>query len=634
MVIVLQMPLNKITAVVALLTVLSTIAMAQKDCECQFPNRTLADSLLSAGGYDSLLVLTEELRTSSDGMCNALYYDYRASAFYNQREHDSAMAYYAKERAALLSVCDSSSIVSTLIEDTRCLYRQSKLNEALDRGLLTLSLAEKYNDTGNILEAYSFLALMFNKLEQSEKALYYNRLMRDYAERMKVSEEQAEYYNDVSSNYMHIFQDTKEQKYFDTSVYYTRKAYSIAKALNDRYTLVRIYTKLQSFEYYKQNYPKALKYLDSAKRICKPNIDDNILYTVNGDIAHIYMNQKKYKEAMQYADSCLYYAKRISSYSAVMNAYALIYQCGNRSGNYKRSLEAINDYYVIKDSVESIEKMKAVNELEEKYNRAKNEQTIRELNQQKEISELKIKFLTGGVLSAVLIIIAVFLYYRQQMLKKKNEYLEVEQRLNRSRLNPHLFFNSLTAIQGHALREKDISSVATYLSKQANIMRITLESTYKELVSVEDEVDFLTQYLDTQMLLYKNRFSYKILVDEQLEVDEVALPGMILQPFIENSIEHGFAGIDYMGEIKVTFSARDGGLTIEIRDNGKGFVNTQTDKKYPSRATQIIKDRLFLLNQQYRSKAFYKVDHDTQEQGTVVFVQLPLMYVNEGVNNR
>ena len=460
-------------------------------------------------------------------------------------------------------------------------------------------------------------------------------MLRMYVDQMPNSERKTELYNNISSSYLHIFQDTKDTIYFDSSKYFTRKAYVVAKEMNDRYSLVRVYTKLQNFEFYKGNFSKALRYLDSAKSLCVPNVDDNVLYTINGDIAHVYMEQKKYGlSARKFADSCLYYAQKISAYSATMNAYALIYQCSNRSKNYKDALSALSQYYIIKDSVEDLEKTAALNELEEKYNRAKNEKTIKELNQEKEISSLKIKFLTGGIISAVLIIIAIFLYYRQQILKKKNEYLEVEQRLNRSRLNPHLFFNSLTAIQGHALREKDISSVATYLSKQANIMRITLESTYKELVSLEDEVDFLTQYLDTQMLLYKEVFDYEINVDEDIDVTDIALPGMILQPFIENSIEHGFKGIDYKGKIELVFDVNDQGLNIIIRDNGKGFANTQSDNKYPSRATQIIKDRLFLLNQQYRSKAFYHVDNAEEAQGTVVVVQLPLMHVNESTGNR
>ncbi|MCB0697302.1 MAG: histidine kinase, partial [Chitinophagaceae bacterium] len=482
-------------------------------------------------------------------------------------------------------------------------------------------------------DSYSFLSLLFNKLQQTDKALLYCRMLQPIVENMNYSAEKADLYNKLSSRYLHIYQDTKHERYFDTCKYFTATAHATALRLNDRYVLVRTYNKMQAIEFYKKNYKKALIYLDSAKRICQPGVDDDILYTISGDIAHVYMELEAYSETKKYADSCLYYAQKIGSYGGVMNAYALLYQCGNRSKDYKLALNAIEEYFDIKDSVESVEKTKAVNELEEKYNRAQNERTIRELSQEKEISNLKIKYLTGGILSSILIIIAFFMYYRQQILKKKNEYLEVEQRLNRARLNPHLFFNSLTAIQGHALREKDIASVASYLSKQAKIMRITLESTYKELVCVEDEVDFLKQYLDTQMLLYRNRFDYEITIDEDMDTADIAIPSMILQPFIENSIEHGFADIDYKGAISVVFRMNDYGVEVIVSDNGKGFANTNNDNKYPSRATQIIKDRLFLLNRQYKSKAFYKVGNAEEARGTVVVVQLPLIHINEGADH-
>ncbi|MCB9064283.1 MAG: histidine kinase [Chitinophagales bacterium] len=613
---------------------LSVEVNAQIDCNCTFSDSVVVSELMDSEQYDSVLNVIEKLHANPNVICISRYYGYKGRVAFQKREYDSSLVLYKQERDLILSYCDSSKIVSNLINNAESRYRQSKLDEAISEMLLALSLAERYNDTSNIIVSYSFLSLLFNKLLQTEKALHYCRLLLPYIEQMEYSGEKADLYNKLSSRYLHAFQDTKNQKYFDTCQDYTLKAHATALEFKDRYVLVRTYNKLQGIEYYKKNYKKALIYLDSAKRICQPGVDDEILYTINGDIGHIYLELAQYTVTKSYADSCLYYARKIGSYGGVMNAYALMYQCGSRSKDYKMALDALGKYYEIKDSVETIDKTKAVNELEEKYNRAKNERTIHELNQEKEISNLKIKYLTGGILSAILIIVAIFMYYRQEILKKKNEYLEVEQRLNRARLNPHLFFNSLTAIQGHALREKDIASVATYLSKQAKIMRITLESTYKELVSIEDEVDFLKQYLDTQMLLYKDRFDYEISIDEDIDISDMALPSMILQPFIENSIEHGFSDIDYKGKIVVSFKLNEQGLEVVVGDNGKGFAGKSNDAKFPSRATQIIKDRLFLLNQQYKSKAFYKLGSSDDAQGTVVVIQLPMIYVNESTDNR
>lgn len=619
--------------VVLLLVLFGVHANCQEKCACDSIDEELYEKYNNDEKYDSAYSLVEKFKNKKNTFCQALYYRSKADISLRKNQFDTALFYYEKEAGTLSLVCDSSVIIPSLLEITRCYFRLSQREEALTSAVKVLALAEQYNDTVHILGTYSFMALLFNMLGQPKKALQYCWSMQLYLDKLPLSDTRAFQYNSLSSRYLHIYQDTKDHKYFDSSKYYAQKGHRDALEINDRSLLVTTYTKLSGLEFYEQNTTKALAYLDTARIISNPETDMTSLYTIHGDIAHIYMDMSRYNNAKKHADSCLYYAQKAGTHSAVMNAYALIYQCGKKSEDYMAALAAIEDYINIKDSVETVEKHEVINELEEKYNRAKNEKTIKELNQEKQISELKIKFLTAGILFTILVVVAVFLFYRQQMLKKKNEHLEIEQRLNRARLNPHLFFNSLTAIQGYALREKDIPSVAVYLSKQANIMRITLESTYKELVSIEDEVDFLTQYLDTQLLLYKDVFEYDIEIGEDIDVSEVALPGMILQPFIENSIEHGFAGIDYKGKMNIIFAVNKAGLNIIINDNGKGIAHSTDSKKYPSRATQIIKDRLLLLNRQYRSKAFYNIDSAGDIQGTVVNIQLPLIYINESSSN-
>jgi LytS/YehU family sensor histidine kinase len=112
------------------------------------------------------------------------------------------------------------------------------------------------------------------------------------------------------------------------------------------------------------------------------------------------------------------------------------------------------------------------------------------------------------------------------------------------------------------------------------------------------------------------------------------IPSMIIQPFIENSIEHGFADIDYPGEIRVDFKQLDKAVSIEIRDNGKGLsVPGSKAGEYISRASQIIKDRIYLLNIKLKTKADFSIDNDTTGKGVIVKINLPLIYTNENINS-
>ena len=231
------------------------------------------------------------------------------------------------------------------------------------------------------------------------------------------------------------------------------------------------------------------------------------------------------------------------------------------------------------------------------------------------------------MMAALLVALVIAFFLRQQSLKHKQKILETEQRLNRARMNPHFFFNALASLQSFAIRENDGQAIAVNLSKFSHIMRETLESTYKEYVTVEQEIDFLREYLDVQKIRFPQKFSFTVEADPELETDEVQIPAMIIQPFVENSVEHGFNGISYPGEIRVHFSKREKELLILITDNGKGLVTGTSEKEgHVSRASQIIRDRIYLLNLKLRTKASFSIDHVDGQRGVQVKIHLPLLY--------
>lgn len=130
-------------------------------------------------------------------------------------------------------------------------------------------------------------------------------------------------------------------------------------------------------------------------------------------------------------------------------------------------------------------------------------------------------------------------------------------------------------------------------------MRETLESTYKDYVTIEQETDFLNEYLELQLARFADKFTYSIKADANLEPAETLLPAMILQPFVENSIEHGFKGIGYKGHLSIAFK-RVTYLGIFITDNGRGLADSPIEKNgHISRAMQMIRDR---LSPQYQIK--------------------------------
>ena len=197
-------------------------------------------------------------------------------------------------------------------------------------------------------------------------------------------------------------------------------------------------------------------------------------------------------------------------------------------------------------------------------------------------------------------------------------------------MNPHFFFNALTSLQKVALQQPEGMEMASSLSKFSHIMRETLESTYKEYVTVEQEMQFLNEYLEIQKIRFPKKFEYTVSAEKTLEANELLMPSMIIQPFTENSIEHGFAGIDYTGEVKIHFSKMRNEIMITIIDNGKGMTDGVKEKtEHISRASQIIKDRIYLLNIKLKTNARFGISNNDAAKGVTVTIHLPIIHAGE-----
>ncbi|MFY7899022.1 MAG: sensor histidine kinase, partial [Chitinophagaceae bacterium] len=335
--------------------------------------------------------------------------------------------------------------------------------------------------------------------------------------------------------------------------------------------------------------------------------------------AEAFLELKNFQKAYVMADSAVYFAK-IFNKQLTIYPLELLYKSAKALNKFNAALWAFEQMTTTRDSIFSVEKNKAIQELESKYNQSKNEQIINELSQQRQIYLLLI------VVAIAIIIISIF-YLRQQKLQHKQTIMETEQRLNRARMNPHFFFNTLASLQSFALTENDNKNLAANISKFSHIMRETLESTYKEYVTIEQEIDFLNEYLQLQTIRFPKRFQYRIQADDKLEIDALQIPSMILQPFVENAIEHGLKGLEEEGLIAIHFSENKEGLLIEINDNGNGFsIQNKTNGEHISRASQIVKDRIYLLNIKLKTRAGFILNNNENGKGVCVKIQLPLLY--------
>ncbi|MBN1652082.1 MAG: histidine kinase, partial [Bacteroidales bacterium] len=214
----------------------------------------------------------------------------------------------------------------------------------------------------------------------------------------------------------------------------------------------------------------------------------------------------------------------------------------------------------------------------------------------------------------------------------EEEIDKLKQRVFRSQMNPHFIFNSLTSIQSFIL-SNNVDSASKYLNSFARLIRLILESSRLDYISLKNEIDILTYYLDIQKMRFADNFNYDFYVDPEIEVERVKIPPMLAQPFIENAIEHGIQHLDVMGEIDLKFIQEGKFLFFELLDNGIGraaALSLNKDNVYVpnSLATQIINDRIKAINKYAKEEISYKIidlkDTHGHAVGTHVIIKIPL----------
>ncbi|MEF3354775.1 sensor histidine kinase [Paenibacillus sp. GYB006] len=143
-----------------------------------------------------------------------------------------------------------------------------------------------------------------------------------------------------------------------------------------------------------------------------------------------------------------------------------------------------------------------------------------------------------------------------------------ELRVLQAQIKPHFLFNTLESINGLALRGEG-RKVSEMVTRLGSILRISIQD--KEEITIQEEVKHLKSYLEIQKYRFPDLFEYEMDIPSGLE--SFPMLKLTLQPLVENSIQHGFEGIDYKGKIKVSAWEDMGKVILQVEDNGLGMDN-------------------------------------------------------------
>ena len=248
-------------------------------------------------------------------------------------------------------------------------------------------------------------------------------------------------------------------------------------------------------------------------------------------------------------------------------------------------------------------------------------------------------------LAVALIMILVFWFWQKNWKKKlqkreaakreklemENHLLQLEQKALQLQMNPHFIFNALNSIQS-LIALNDTKKARMQVNNFASLMRGILSNSKKEKIALAEEVEVLKKYLTMEQFCQRIPFSFTINIEDNIDIEEIEIPPMILQPFVENAVIHGISHRQTKGKISISFLLKDDILTCVIEDNGIGRKRAaelrQNNKPgHQSVSMEVTKQRLEAIkgSRKYKALEISDITGNTGYViGTKVVVKIPI----------
>ncbi len=488
-------------------------------------------------------------------------------------------------------------------------YLQGKPIESIDYYQKALGLlADKPKLKKYIPGSLINLANIYNEQGDHEKALQlFKRLYRDFKN------------NDITSQRIAtVFADMGN---YDSAIYYFKIAIVDATKIKNYHALAYSHGSI-AFQL------AMINQLDSAKMHVEKSLSlleqhkiEFIKRTIYGNAATIYQKTGDYDRAEKYANEALEVGSP-GSLASLRNINATLYEVYKARKEFNKALEAYEKYVAFNDSVTNNDRRLETAKKEIEFEARQKELLAKaEIDQQN--LEKNIFISSGGALMFFLLV--GFVLYRQKS-QERTRAIEADYRRNlaeskltalRAQLNPHFIFNALNAIDSY-MNEAGVEKASAYLAKFSTLMRSILDNSDKSWISLEEDLALIKLYLDIELLRMDDKLGYGIYVDDNIDPSNVMVPSLFLQPFIENSIEHGISQKPGGGRVSIRIEKEEKELICIVEDDGSGFSG---DIHEGSKGLYIGSSRIDYIDQITNGESQFEITN--RDPGVRVTVRIP-----------
>ncbi|MEQ9412290.1 MAG: tetratricopeptide repeat protein, partial [Cyclobacteriaceae bacterium] len=543
--------------------------------------------------------------------------------------YTEAIKYY-KKALEISEEINNENRTSRCLSNIGSVYNeQGNYPLALEYYNKSLAIDEKIENTLGVSKSLNNIGIIYKNL------LNYDKAIASYEKALKIQEKNGNKKNviEILNNLGNVY---KKKRNYEIALKFLEDALKLSEEINNRIYVATILNNIGDVHLQLNDEPIAFEYFVKAEKKNLEVGNQRGLCNSYLGMATVYVNQENYYEALNYALKSQQISNKLAIIDYQRDVSRLLSKIYQNIGDYKKAFESHQQFKILSDSLfnkENIEKITQL-EYEYKYKQTLDSANIRELKLTKTVQltsrdlEASQRNLLLGVitfLAVALVLGSIIFFLKLRNVKSETQNIVTEQKLLRSQMTPHFIFNSLSVLQGMILDKEDKKSV-NYLSKFSKLLRITLENSRDKTVLLSHELDAIENYLALQNL-ENELYRYTILVDDAIDKSLIEIPPMLIQPFVENAIEHAFSNQPEIKKIDIHLSFINENLTCTITDNGIGIDASKENENHhkKSLSTTITSERLKVLSEDFKMKGSVIIEDRKKysEQGTKITLVIP-----------
>ncbi|MGU3373731.1 tetratricopeptide repeat-containing sensor histidine kinase [Chryseobacterium sp. M5A1_1a] len=537
-----------------------------------------------------------------------------ANDYYNQGNYAKSEEYLTKAKTIFQKLNDKKNLESVTRRLAQSQEKQNKITPAL--GNYSMAAQMSYSEKSKAVNANDVARLSSPTPELRAEAI------QDNINISKKENEQAS----VAEGYSQLADINLQQKNIYKAEENLNNAYRISKKGAPQQALA-INQKLTDLYVENKNFDKAI---EAKKKVLKEDfVKDNSQEKVNQiqELADIYIKKNDPKEAVDLLKNAYGIAldkghtlEAQRSVKKLDSLYAI-------SGNTDASVQLYRDFLGKLPNLVSKDRSLIDNKILEDT-----EQRISQLEKEKELKDELIRkknIFNYGLIGALILLTGLIIFIFRTLKKVQIKNKKIALQSLRREMNPHFIFNSLNSVN-HFIATNNELEANQYLTKFSKLMRGVMENSTDDFIPFQQELDLLQNYLALEKTRFADKFDYEIDVDESLNMHSQQVPGMLVQPFLENAIWHGLRYRTEKGFLKLSFKKSEQYLKIMIEDNGIGIEEskkqkTQHQKTREGRGMKNTLERIQLLNDLYKKNITCSVKDKENSSGVLVTIQINLI---------